>query len=79
MYDSFFCEGNSHQRYFGIKKNVDLEKEQFLFGANSEAKKSFQDIAISESLVYALRANQKSSPHKFKQLRFSQFLMEKML
>jgi superfamily II DNA/RNA helicase len=61
--------GISSRRFFG-GKNVDIEKEKFLFGTNLDSKKSFQDIEISEALVYSLRASQKSSPTQIQAAAF---------
>lgn len=56
------CPGIPSRRPLGGKTAVDKEKEDFLFGTDLEIRKSFQDLGMSESLVYALRANQKMYP-----------------
>jgi superfamily II DNA/RNA helicase len=37
-------------------------KDEFLFGATLSERKSFQDLGISETLIYALRASQIDHP-----------------
>jgi hypothetical protein len=54
---NFLSQGHSSRRFYSNDT-----KDQFLFGGTSDDRKSFRDLGISDTLIYALRASQIDHP-----------------